>query len=104
MADGEGRSPWQPPGPFSKRDLLETAVTRGGIYTAMLVESQHFEEVPYFGAIEHATQLEADGLFKNVTSEFRSTEPDFWTAAGAQDFKLWKATDKGHDTILGKKP
>lgn len=97
MADGDGGDRWpHQSGPFSKHVLLTVTVNAGAIYTAMLVDAeQHFEELPYFGAREHADQLEAEGCFERITHLIG----DWWTAAGARDFVLWRPTDKGREVV-----
>ena len=45
-------------GPHSKLNFLRTLILCGGAFTGR----EDGVEVPYYGAIEHAEQLEAEGL------------------------------------------
>jgi hypothetical protein len=91
MADGDygDRNPWRGSGDFSRRDLLETAVKCGAIYTATF----EGDEQPYFGASFHAFELEADGLFARV--------PDPPTWLDVRDLVLWIPTEEGFREAKG---
>ncbi|HYX20490.1 MAG TPA: hypothetical protein VFA98_06550 [Thermoanaerobaculia bacterium] len=88
MADGS-RGGWDG-SPFSKKHLLEIAVSSGAIYTARIDGA----EVPYDGAPFHAEELEREGLFARV--------PNAPVLEGVDDYVVWVPTAMGTHAAKGK--